>query len=106
LGQNRPESEIAREHADIADAERNYQATLAEMKGSAGKARELAVSQPASLAQLQAAMRNEGFETLMYLVDYSGLTLWHISADEVRVRNVFIPQRDLSEKVRALYDSV
>jgi CHAT domain-containing protein len=106
LGQNRPESEIAREHADIADAERNYQATLAEMKGSAGKARELAVSQPASLAQLQAAMRNEGFETLMYLVDYSGLTLWHISADEVRVRNVFIPQRDLSEKVRALYDSL
>src|SRR5262245_241612 len=51
LGQNRPQSEIKRANATIADAERNYQATLGEMKASAGKARDLVVSQPASLAQ-------------------------------------------------------
>src|SRR5262249_16554390 len=43
LGQNRSQSEIARIKADIADAERSYQGILDEMKGSAGKARDLVV---------------------------------------------------------------
>ncbi len=37
-------------------------------KEARGKARDLVVSKPASLAQLQGAMREQGFETLMYLV--------------------------------------
>jgi CHAT domain-containing protein len=42
----------------------------------------------------------------MYLVDQSGLTLWHLSADAAHIRNVFIPQQELSDKVRSLYDSL
>jgi CHAT domain-containing protein len=106
LGQNRPQPEIARVNGDIAAAERQYQAVLEQMKGSASKARDLVVSPTASLAQLQSAMRNEGFETLMYRADYSGITLWHVSADDVHVRSIFIPQRELSQKVRALSESL
>ena len=106
IAQNRPQDEIARARADVAAAEQQYQTILKQVEGSAGKARELVVSKPASLAQLREAMRERGFETLMYLVDHSGLTLWHVSADAVHVRNIFLPQRELSDKVRALYDSL
>ena len=106
LAQNRPEAEIARARSDVAAAEQRYQTILKQIEGSAGKARDLVVSKPATLAQLQQAMREQGFETLMYLVDQSGLTLWHLSADAAHIRNVFIPQSELSDKVRALYDSL
>jgi CHAT domain-containing protein len=106
LRQNRPQEDIARASAEVATAERQYQAILEQAKQTGGKVHDLVVSQPASLAQLQTAMRNEGFETLMYHVDRNGLILWHISGDAVHVRNVFIPQSELVQKVRALYDSV
>jgi len=106
LAQNRPEAEIARARADVAAAEQRYQTIFKQIEGSAGKARDLVVAKPATLAQLQQAMREQGFETLMYLVDQSGLTLWHLSADAAHIRNVFIPQRELSDKVRSLYDSL
>ena len=55
--------------SDVAAAEQQYQTILKQIEGSAGKARDLVVSKPATLAQLQQAMREQGFETLMYLVD-------------------------------------
>src|SRR5262249_17790107 len=106
LAQNQPGPEIAHLNAEIADAERQYQAILAQTKRADGKVRDLVVSQPVSLAQLQTAMRDESFETLMYHVDQSGLILWHVSAQDVHVRSVFIPQAELSQKVRALYQSL
>src|SRR5262249_55258010 len=106
LRQNRAQEEIVRVSAEVANAERQYQAILERTKQTSGKVRDLAISQPASLAQLQTAMRKEGFEALMYHVDNSGTILWHISADAVHVRNVFIPQNELAQKVRALNDSV
>ena len=106
IAKNVPQVEIARARADVAAAEQQYQTILKQIQGGGGKARDLVVSKPASLAQLQGAMREQGFETLMYLVHHSGLTLWHISADAVHVRSIFLPQRELSDKVRALYDSL
>jgi CHAT domain-containing protein len=106
LNQNRPAAEIAQINADIKEGDRRYQDILAQMKESAAKARDLAVSQPASLEQLQATMQREDFDVLMYLVDASGVTLWHIGANDVHVRNVFLPQNELSQKVQTLYESL
>ena len=43
---------------------------------------------------------------LEYLVLEHAVILWHISADAVRVRNVFLPRSQLMEKVRKLGDSL
>ena len=72
LAQNRPEAEIARARADVAAAEQRYQTIFKQIEGSAGKARDLVVAKPATLGQLQQAMREQGFETLMYLSTRAG----------------------------------
>ena len=60
LAQNRPEAEIARARADVAAAEQRYQTILKQIEGSAGKARDLVVAKPATLAQLAAGDARAG----------------------------------------------
>jgi CHAT domain-containing protein len=103
LSNGAPKSAIVGISADIATAEKAYQSVLEEMRGAAGKkAHDLVLSEPATLEQLQTAMRREGFESLMYLVEDNEIILWHIGADDVQARNVFIPKGELSKKIRSL----
>jgi CHAT domain-containing protein len=62
----------------------------------------LLVSQPASLRALQESMKKEHYEVLEYLVLEHAVILWHISADAVHVRNVFLPRTLVMEKVKML----
>lgn len=107
LSKGAPNSAIVEINAGIAKAEQAYQSVLEEMRGAADKkTHDLVVSKPATLEQLQTAMRREGFESLMYLVEDNGITLWHISADDVQVRNVFIPKGELNHKIQSLQQSL
>jgi CHAT domain-containing protein len=102
LSSGAPKSAVAGISADIATAEKAYQSVLEEMRGAAGKkAHDLVVSEPATLEQLQTAMRHEGFESLMYLVEDNRIILWHIGADDVQARDVFLPKGELNKKIRS-----
>ena len=85
----------------VADESR-YRAALERMAKQAPRLHSLVDAAPASLAALQASMRAEGYETLQYLVTESALIVWHISADSVFVRNVFLPRAQLVRKVAEL----
>jgi len=68
--------------------------------------RELVDSKPVTLAQLQASMRAEHYETLEYLVLEHGLIVWLITPDTVVVKNVFLPRTELITKVATLQKSL
>jgi CHAT domain-containing protein len=85
----------------VADESR-YRAALVHMAKQAPRLHSLVDAAPASLAALQASMRDEGYETLQYLVTESAVIVWHIRADDVFVRNVFLPRAELIRKVAEL----
>jgi CHAT domain-containing protein len=86
----------------IAADESRYRTALERMARQAPRLHTLVDAAPASLAALQASMRAEGYETLQYLVTESAVIVWHISADSVVVRNVFLPRAELVRKVAGL----
>ncbi len=86
--------------------DRQYEALLVRLAREAPRVGKLLVSKPASLRDLQQSMRREGYEVLEYVVLESAVILWHISADAVHVRNVFLPRTQLVEKVRKLSASL
>lgn len=88
--------------AEIRQLEGDYQALVARIAKAQPRLNELLVSAPASLDKLQQSMRRENYEMLQYLVMEHGVILWHISADGVQVRNVFLPRSNLAEKITQL----
>jgi CHAT domain-containing protein len=87
-------------------AEGQYQEAVARMSTEAPRLAALVNSTPASLAALQQAMRADRFETLQYTVTDTALIVWHISADAITVKNVFLTRPELSRKLAALRQSV
>jgi len=79
---------------------------VARMTAEAPRLQNLVVSAPASLKALQQSMREERYEMLQYLVLEHGVILWHIAADSVFVRNVFLPRTEVMGKVAALQRSL
>ena len=100
------QEQIAEKNAAILALEEEYRQHQARMAQEAPKTRELTLATSATLAQLQRAMQTERFETLQYLVQETGVILWHIAADSVHVRNVFIPRHELIRKIAALQKSL
>ena len=86
--------------------EAQHQNVLGRMGTEAPRLRTLVVSAPANLTALQQSMREERYEMLQYLVLEHGVILWHITADSVFVRNVFLPRTEVMAKVAALQKSL
>jgi CHAT domain-containing protein len=76
------------------------------MASEAPRLQNLMISTPASLKTLQASMREEHYEMVQYLVLEHAVIVWHIAADSVSVRNVFLPRTELMAKVSALRTSL
>lgn len=55
--------------------------------------------------QADVAARN-GCDVLYYLVIDHGVFIWHITGQDVHVYNVFLPRAQLSNKIKALRDSL
>ncbi len=94
------ETEIVR----LEDAYRQLQARIAREEPRLADL--TATTAGTSLTALQQAMRRDDFEVLEYLALDTGLILWHISADAVHVRNVFLPLAQLQDKVNTLRQSL
>lgn len=86
----------------IRGLEAQYQAVLTRMGSEAPQLQNLVVSAPATLQQLQQTMRQEKYELFQYQVMETNLILWHITADSVFVRSVFLPRLQLKSKLAAL----
>jgi CHAT domain-containing protein len=87
-------------------AESQYQDAVARMSADAPRLASLVNATPASLTALQQGMRDDRFETLQYMVTDAALIVWHISADAITVRNVFLPRPELARKLDALRQNV
>jgi CHAT domain-containing protein len=94
---------IDREIASLQEARRKL---LARISVEAPHLLELTTSSVVPLRTLQEQMRQDNFEVLEYLVTETAVILWHIDADGVHVRNVFLPRSELLAKVEALQKSL
>lgn len=92
--------------AEITSLEQQLQALESRLKKDVPQFGNIPISRPATLAELQQAMQREGFEMLQYLVLDSNVILWHVSASEVHVVNVFLPRSQVREKVQRLQQSL
>ena len=97
---------IAAEEKEIRRLEGDYLKLVSNVSSSGSRLRELVASRPASLADLQQAMKREGFETLTYISHEGQVVLWHISGDAVHARSVVLPREHLMKKVSALRRSL
>jgi CHAT domain-containing protein len=88
--------------AQIRTLEAQHEHVVARMSAQAPRLQNLLVSTPATLAALQQSMREERYEMLQYLVLEHGVIVWHIAADSVAVKNVFLPRTEVIRKVAAL----
>jgi len=99
-------SAIGTLQGQIRTLEAQHQNVVARMSTEAPRLQALVVSAPATLKALQQSMREERYEMLQYLVLEHGVILWHIAADSVFVRNVFLPRTEVMGKVAALHKSL
>lgn len=98
---------LAETEAQIDQLDHSYRQLQARIAQQAPHLLELTASRQAvSLQALQAAMRRDGFEVLEYLALDVNVIVWHISADSVHVRVIFLPLSELQKKVNALQDSL
>ena len=80
------------------------QALLDQLAARSTQTRNLLVGKPTTLKDLQASMRPENYSVLQYLVHGMGVFVWRISAGEVEVKNIYVP--DLELLVRSLRESL
>jgi CHAT domain-containing protein/tetratricopeptide (TPR) repeat protein len=102
----RYESTIASAEEDIRKLEAEHRALLGRIEREAPTLQSLLVSEPVSLAALQASARRDRYEVLYYLVTDNAVVVWLIGGDRVRVRSVFLPRSELGDKVSALRKSL
>lgn len=93
-------------NAQIRTLEDRYQQVAARIAVEAPRLQSLVDTKPVSLKALQDAMRAERFELLQYLVQESGVIVWHIGPDSITVRNVFLPRAQVMTKVASLQKSL
>jgi len=92
--------------ARIRTLEGQYQQVASRIATEAPRLQSLVDAKPASLRTLQDTMRSERFELVQYLVQDTGVIVWHIAPDAVNVRNVFLPRRQMTTKVASLQKSL
>ena len=91
---------------EITRMEEAYREVLARISAEAPQLQKLTTAASVSLRTLQEQMRQENFDVLEYMVTETAVILWHIDADAVHVRNVFLPRSVLLTKVEALQKSL
>ncbi|HEY7291941.1 MAG TPA: CHAT domain-containing protein [Vicinamibacterales bacterium] len=103
---SRNTAQLGAVQSKIAKLETQNQDVTSRIAAQAPRLQTLVNAPTPGLKALQQAMRDEHFETLQYLVLDHAVIVWHISADAVTVRDVFLPRAQLTAKVAALKASV
>jgi CHAT domain-containing protein len=91
---------------EVRSLEDRYRQVASRIAVEAPRLQSLVDTKPASLKTLQDAMRAERFELIQYLVQETGIIVWHIGPDSVTARNVFLPRPQVMSKVAALQKSL
>jgi CHAT domain-containing protein len=97
---------IERTKKQIQELEIEYRSLLQRMEAKSPKAKQLLISQPTSLQRIQELSKNEQFDLVEYLSLESQLIVWHVHADAVQVKSVFLPRSEVISKVAALRKSL
>jgi CHAT domain-containing protein len=97
---------LAALNTQIRTLEDRYRQVASRIAVEAPRLQSLVDTKPASLKALQDAMRAERFELIQYLVQESGVIVWHIGPDSVTARNVFLPRTHVMSKVASLQKSL
>lgn len=90
----------------VAPLQQQYEELEARITKEAPKLNELTAAQPVTLASVQRAAADGNYDVVYYVVMEHALILWHISGDQVEVKNVFLPHMQLINKTAALHDSL
>jgi len=93
-------------NGQIRALEEQYRQVSSRIATEAPRLQNLVDTKPASLKALQDTMRAERFELIQYLVQDSGVVVWHIGPDSITVRNVFLPRPQVMAKVASLQRSL
>ncbi len=106
--QNRDQNtkEIVDLESQIAGLQQQYDQIEARIAKEAPRLKELTASEPVTLASVQRSAAEGGYDVLYYVVQNTGLILWHINGTEVHVKNVFLPQIQLIKKTTAFHESL
>src|SRR5260370_14427223 len=94
---------LQKQISSLEDRDRQVNSRIA---AEAPRLRNLVSSTPVSLEELQASMRAEHYEMLQYLLLESAVIVWHITADSVMARHIFLPRSEVIVKVAALQTSL
>ena len=106
--QNRDQNtkQIVQLEGQIAALQQQYDQIENRIAKQAPKLKELTASEPATLASVQRAAAEGGWDVLYYVVLEHALILWHINGNEVQVKNVALFHSQLIKKTAALHDSL
>ena len=98
--------EIVQLESQIAGLQQQYDQIETRIAKEAPRLKELTASEPVTLANVQRSAAEGGYDVLYYVVQSTGLILWHINGNEIHVKNVFLPQAQLIKKTTTLHDSL
>jgi CHAT domain-containing protein len=98
--------QIVELQGEIAGLQQQYEQLETRIAKEAPKLNELTAAQPVTLASVQRSAAEGRYDVLYYVVLEHALILWHISGDQVEVKNVFLPHAQLISKTAALRDSL
>jgi CHAT domain-containing protein len=106
--QNRDQNtqQIVEIESKIAGLQQQYEQLEGRIAKEAPKLNQLAAAQPVTLASVQRAAAEGNYEVLYYVVMEHALILWHITGDQVEVKDVFMPHVQLIQKTAALRNSL
>ena len=104
-GGDNPEA-VAKAQTHLSELEAEYEQTLVRVSRQSSAVRDVAVSEPASLEQLQDLLRQEQMDLLYYYLTDTAVILIHVGPTSLHVRNVFLPRLALITKVAALRASM
>src|SRR5262249_10826465 len=105
---NREQSakQIVELQGKIADLQQQYEQLQARIAKEEPKLNERTAAQPVTLANVRCAAGDGNYDVLYYVVMDDAFVVWHISGNQVEVKDVFLPHVELIKKAAALHDSL
>lgn len=97
---------VAKAQTHLAELEADYEQSLVRVSRQSPGVRDVAVSEPASLQQLQELLRQDQMDLLYYYLTDTSVILIHLGPSSLHVRSVFLPRLALITKVAALRASM
>ncbi len=106
--QNRDQNtkQIVEIQGKIAGLQQQYEQLEDRIAKEAPKLNQLTAAQPVTLARVQRAAAEGNYDVLYYVVMEHALILWHITGDQVEVKDVFLPHVQLIQKTAGLRNSL